>query len=91
MALGSLRRLLHPLMRTLMDKKTLLIAQILLTFLMALSMSGIMSALQLGLTKEWLDVWPEQFLIAWPIAFIMTQGATRIAFPVAMRLRRLLA
>lgn len=73
-----------------MDKKTLLIAQILITFMMAASMSGIMSAIQMGLTREWLHVWPLQFLIAWPIAFILTQAATRIAFPAAIRLRRLI-
>lgn len=73
-----------------MDKKTLIIAQIIITFLMALSMSGIMSVITLGPTAEWLHAWPKQFAIAWPIAFILTQAATRIAFPVAFRLRRLL-
>lgn len=73
-----------------MNKKTLIIAQILMTFLMALSMSGIMSAMALGLTRQWLAVWPQQFLIAWPVAFALTLLATRIAFPLAARLGRLI-
>ena len=71
-----------------MDKKTLFIAQLLITFMMALSMSGIMSAFAMGLTREWLHAWPIQFLIAWPISFVLTQGPTRVAFPLTFRLRR---
>lgn len=71
-----------------MDKKTLLIAQLLITFMMAASMSGIMSAIGMGLTREWLAAWPKQFLIAWPIAFVMTQITSRLAFAIAFRLRR---
>ncbi|WP_332718898.1 DUF2798 domain-containing protein [Pelagibacterium mangrovi] len=48
------------------DKKTLLLAQLFITFQMAISMSGIMSLFQLGLTMEWLMAWPGQFIIAWP-------------------------
>jgi len=73
-----------------MDKKTLIIAQIIITCLMAFSMSGVMSAVGLGLTREWLYAWPGQFALAWPIAFVLTQVATRIAFPLAFRLRRFL-
>ncbi len=71
-----------------MDKKTLLIAQLLITLMMAASMSGIMSAIGMGLTSEWLRAWPKQFLIAWPIAFILTQLTSRIGFALAFRLRR---
>ena len=73
-----------------MDKKTLLIAQILMTFMMALMMSGIMSLLVFGPTAEWLRVWRHQFLLAWPIAFVLTLGVSRIAFPLAGRLARLI-
>lgn len=71
-----------------MDKKTLLIAQLLITFMMAASMSGIMSAFSTGLTQDWLAAWPKQFLIAWPIAFVLTQITSRIGFAIAFRLRR---
>ncbi|HQZ14099.1 MAG TPA: DUF2798 domain-containing protein [Devosia sp.] len=69
-----------------MPKKTLLVAQLLMTFMMALSMSGIMSLIALGPTETWLRAWPMQFIIAWPIAFLLTQISTRIAFPLANRL-----
>lgn len=77
-------------LRRTMDKRTLIIAQILITFMMALSMSGIMSAIGMGLTAEWLHAWPRQFIIAWTVAFILTQATTRVAFPVAFKLRRML-
>ncbi len=65
------------------DKKTLLLAQLFITFQMAVSMSGIMSLFQLGLTMEWLMAWPGQFIIAWPIAFIFTMVASRVGFALA--------
>ena len=72
-----------------MDRKTLLIAQILITLMMAASMSGIMSLIAIGPSAEWLAAWPRAFLTAWPIAFVLTLGVTRIAFFTAFRLRRL--
>lgn len=71
-----------------MDKKTLLIAQILMTMMMAASMSGIMTMIAMG-PDEARRVWLQQFLTAWPIAFLLTQVVTRIAFPLALRLRRI--
>ncbi len=70
------------------DKKTLLIAQLLMTFMMAFLMSGIMSMIQLGATATWLQVWPQQFIIAWPIAFCLTLVVSKIAFGVAHKLSR---
>lgn len=72
-----------------MDKTTVILAQLLISLLMALAMSGIMSAMAMGLTAEWLSIWPRQFLTAWPIAFVLSTLASRIAFPMAVRLRRL--
>ncbi|MFZ2101523.1 MAG: DUF2798 domain-containing protein [Oricola sp.] len=68
------------------DKKTLLLAQILITLMMASSMSGIMSLIAIGPTAEWLHAWPKQFIIAWPIAFCLTMVTSRIAFAAAIRL-----
>lgn len=68
------------------DKKTVLIAQIIITFLMSLSMSGLMSLIAMGPTPEWFAGWPKQFIIAWPIAFVFTQVATRIGFGVAHKI-----
>ena len=68
------------------DRKTLLLAQVLITFMMALSMSGIMSFIALGPTVLWLSVWPKQFIIAWPIAFVMTLFVSKFAFALAGRI-----
>ena len=68
------------------DRKTLLLAQVLITFMMALSMSGIMSFIALGPTAFWLSVWPKQFIIAWPIAFVMTLFVSKFAFALAGRI-----
>ncbi|WP_127752113.1 DUF2798 domain-containing protein [Devosia sp. 1566] len=68
------------------DKKTLLVAQLCITFMMALSMSGIMGLLVMGPTAEWLQAWPRQFITAWPIAFVLTLFTGRIGFAIAHRL-----
>jgi hypothetical protein len=67
------------------DKKTLLLAQLLITLMMAFSMSGIMSLIAMGPTEEWLHAWPGQFIMAWPIAFILTFFVSRIAFGIARK------
>lgn len=69
-----------------MNKKSLLVVQILMTFMMALLMSGIMSAIHMGLSRDWLATWGRQFAIAWPIAFVLTQFTSRIAFGIVRRI-----
>lgn len=65
------------------DRKTLLLAQVLITFMMALSMSGIMSFIALGPTAYWLSVWPQQFIVAWPIAFVLTLFVSKFGFALS--------
>lgn len=67
-----------------MDKKTALISQVFMTFMMALTMSGFMSLIELGPTFVWLNHWSRAFLIAWPTAFVLTM----VAWPTAMALTR---
>ncbi|AQP47896.1 hypothetical protein BW730_10725 [Tessaracoccus aquimaris] len=62
-----------------MNKKTALIAQVIMTCIMAATMSGLMSLIALGPTQAWLAAWPRQFAVAWPIAFALTM----LAWPVA--------
>lgn len=69
-----------------MDKRVMLLTQILMTLMMAISMSGLMSAFAMGLTAEWLAAWPLSALIAWPIAFVLTQGAFPLANLMARKL-----
>ena len=66
-----------------MEKKTLIVAQIFMTCMMAFTMSGIMMFIALGPDAFAVRDWLMQFIIAWPIAFVMTQLVSRIAFPLA--------
>ncbi len=65
-----------------MNKRFALLAQIFMTFMMAATMSGLMSLFHAGFTLEWLQGWPLQFVIAWPIAFCLTM----VCWPLAMKL-----
>lgn len=69
-----------------MDKRTILISQIIMTFMMSSSMSGIMLLIAIGPTDVWLEIWPKQFLMAWPIAFVLTM----VTWPLSMLLTRLI-
>ena len=61
-----------------MTKKTVILAQLFISFMMAASMSGIMGFMALGPTAIWLQAWPRQFITAWPIAFVLSMAASRI-------------
>ncbi|MGP7961533.1 DUF2798 domain-containing protein [Sanguibacter sp. A247] len=65
-----------------MNKRFVLLSQIFMTFMMAASMSGLMSLFHAGFTVAWLKGWPLQFIIAWPIAFCLTM----VCWPIAMKL-----
>lgn len=62
--------------------KRILLTQVIMTFLMATTMSGVMSLIFTGPSLEWLAAWPRQILIAWPIAFV----ATMVLWPASMGL-----
>ncbi|MHA6690463.1 DUF2798 domain-containing protein [Devosia sp. A449] len=64
-----------------MPKKTQIVLQLLITFMMALTMSGIMGFVSAG--QDFLSHWPLTFAIAWPVAFIVTQVVTPVAFKLA--------
>lgn len=59
--------------------KRILPTQVIRTFLMATTMSGVMSLIFTGPSLEWLAAWPRQILLAWPIAFV----ATMILWPAS--------
>ena len=65
-----------------MTKKHILISQVFMTFIMAATMSGLMGLIAIGPSLDWLTAWPQQFLIAWPIAFALTM----VAWPASMAL-----
>ncbi|MDJ1370492.1 DUF2798 domain-containing protein [Gulosibacter molinativorax] len=65
-----------------MDKKRAILTQIIMTFIMAGVMSGLMGLIMTGPSIEWLAAWPKTFIIAWPIAFALTM----LAWPASMAL-----
>ena len=62
--------------------KRVLLSQVVMTFLMAATMSGVMGLIFNGPSMDWLASWPKQFAIAWPIAFALTM----VAWPASMKL-----
>jgi hypothetical protein len=66
------------------EKKILLVAQGFITLMMAASMSGIMSLIALGPTREWLTQWPVAFITAWPIAFCLTLFVGPLGFKLSV-------
>ncbi|QJR82241.1 DUF2798 domain-containing protein [Alteromonas pelagimontana] len=66
--------------------KTIIVAQALISFMMAALMTGIFSCLELGFTQEWLLTWPIHFMSAWPIAFVLSLLVSKVAFAIAIRL-----
>lgn len=69
-----------------MNKKTLIIAQLCITFCMAVTMSGVMSLIFGGYNDGFFSRWPVQALTAWPIAFFFTQFYGPLGFIVAGKL-----
>ena len=66
-----------------MSKKSIFLSQIIMTFIMASTMSGLLGMIfSGGPSMEWLVAWPKQFIIAWPIAFALTM----VAWPASMAL-----
>lgn len=62
--------------------KRVFLSQVIMTFIMAATMSGIMGLIFAGPSLTWLANWPKQFIIAWPIAFALTM----VAWPTATAL-----
>lgn len=66
-----------------LPKKTTLVLQLSMTFMMALVMSGSLGFITAG--PEFLSHWPQMFIIAWPLAFIWTRIINPIAFKIAFK------
>jgi hypothetical protein len=66
--------------------KTVIVAQLLISCMMALSMIGIFTFHELGFTHAALNQWLSSFIVAWPIAFLLSMVISRIAFAISTRL-----
>ena len=67
-------------------KPILLTAQLIISGLMALMMSGIMHLLHAGVHPGMVQAWLMTFLTAWPIAFVLSLGVGPLAFRLAYAL-----
>ena len=67
-----------------LPKKTTLVLQLAMTFMMALTMSLTIGLIHGGL--DFLQQWPITFITAWPIAFIYTRIINPIAFKIAFKI-----
>lgn len=70
------------------DTRTVLIAQALISMMMAFLMTGIFSFLAMGLDPALPGRWFRHFITAWPIAFCLSIPVSRFAFDLTFRLRR---
>ena len=65
------------------SKKTLLIAQLLISAMMAFLMTGYASALSDGLVPGFVTLWLTRFVTAWPVAFVLSLLVGPLAFRLA--------
>ena len=70
--------------------RTVILAQLFISGMMAGLMTGIFGALALGLTPEFLTQWGRSFMKAWPVAFVLSLVVGPLAFRAANRVNRLL-
>lgn len=63
--------------------KTLVLAQLLISLMMATLMTGFFSFLALGFSEVWPQAWFHNFIIAWPLAFCLSLVVGKLAFGIA--------
>lgn len=73
-----------------LDTKTVILAQVFISGMMAFLMTGFFGFLNDGPTQAFLIHWPQSFLTGWPVAFVFSLGVGPIAFKIAARLMGLL-
>lgn len=69
-----------------LNPKTIIIAQFFISGMMAFMMTGFFGFLHLGLTSEWLREWAGSFVIAWPVAFVLSLAVGKVGFMIATRI-----
>lgn len=70
------------------NKKTLILAQMLIALMMAGLMTGIFGFLHLGPSPAFFAEWCKSFLMAFPIAFTLSLGVGPLAFRLARLMTR---
>lgn len=63
--------------------KTLIVAQVFISGMMACLMTATMTAINIGSSENFFNLWIHGFAIAWPIAFIFSLFVGPIAFKLS--------
>jgi hypothetical protein len=69
------------------DTKTVILAQVFISGMMAFLMTGFFSLLHVGITADGLTEWSSAFVIAWPVAFVLSLGVGKCGFALAVSIR----
>jgi len=69
-----------------LNPKSIVIAQFFISGMMAFMMTGFFGFLHLGPTSEWVGEWAHAFVIAWPVAFVLSLGVGKPGFVIATRI-----
>ncbi len=64
-------------------KATLITAQFFISMMMAFLMTGIFTAFPMHFAQGWSALWIKRFVLAWPIAFVLSLGVGPLAFRLA--------
>ena len=70
--------------------RTVLLAQLFISGMMATFMSGLFALWVLGPTQAFLTEWGQRILVDWPVAFVFSLGVGSLAFKLAYQVNRLL-
>ncbi|MCT2538525.1 DUF2798 domain-containing protein [Sedimentimonas flavescens] len=65
------------------EKRTILLAQLFISCMMAFLMTFIFSIFAQGMPAGWSLLWLHHFFTAWPVAFVLSLGVGPIAFRLA--------
>lgn len=65
------------------SKKIIIVAQLFISGSMAFLMTGF---LHMGFTAQWIAGWAQSFVIAWPVAFVLSAMVGPLGFKIATQL-----
>ncbi|MGQ3214518.1 MAG: DUF2798 domain-containing protein [Shinella sp.] len=68
------------------DPRAIIVAQFFISGMMAFLMTGFFSILHLGMTGHAVSQWSSAFVIAWPVAFVLSLGVGKMGFAIAYRI-----
>lgn len=65
------------------EKRTIILAQVFISLMMAFLMTFIFGVAIQGLPPGWPGEWMRHFLMAWPVAFVLSLAVGPVSFRIA--------